>query len=124
MARSTEKWIGKTDDTPVPPRVRLRQFERDGGCCCTCGVKIRPGMAWQCDHVVAIINGGANDEDNLQTLCGGCHKAKTAADVAQKAKSARIRARHVGAARPKSTMPGSRASGWKRTMRGEWVRRK
>lgn len=28
MARSVEEWIGRTDDAKVPPRVRLRIFER------------------------------------------------------------------------------------------------
>jgi hypothetical protein len=28
MPRSLGEWIGRSDDTPVPPRVRLRAFER------------------------------------------------------------------------------------------------
>jgi hypothetical protein len=28
MPRSRPEWRGKTDDDPVPPRVRLRIFER------------------------------------------------------------------------------------------------
>ena len=31
MARSVAEWVGATPDTPVPPRVRLRVFERDEG---------------------------------------------------------------------------------------------
>lgn len=26
MSRSVEEWVGKTDDTEAPPRVRLRPF--------------------------------------------------------------------------------------------------
>ena len=40
MIRTTPEWIGKTDDTPVPPHVRLRIFERFGGICCECTIKI------------------------------------------------------------------------------------
>jgi len=30
MPRSIPEWIGRIDDTPVPPRVRLRALERFG----------------------------------------------------------------------------------------------
>ena len=123
MTRSTPEWIGRDDDEPAPQRVRVRQFERDGGRCRSCGVTIRAGMAWQCDHIVALANGGANREQNLQTLCGPCHGLKTASDVAEKAISYRKRSKHIGAARSKRPMMGSRLSPWKHTMNGDWVRR-
>ena len=31
LSRSVPEWIGKTDDTPAPPRVRLRVLERCEG---------------------------------------------------------------------------------------------
>ncbi|MFC3706319.1 HNH endonuclease [Devosia honganensis] len=96
MARSPALWIGKTDDQAIPPRVRLRVFERAGGRCQCCGRKLGPGDKWQADHVIALINGGAHSEANLQCLCDWCHKAKTREDVAEKAKSARIRQRQAG----------------------------
>ena len=33
MPRSVPEWVGRTDDTPVPPRVRLRVLERFGRRC-------------------------------------------------------------------------------------------
>lgn len=33
------------------------------------------------DHVVALVNGGADDETNLQSLCGEHHRIKTARDM-------------------------------------------
>lgn len=96
MARSAALWIGKTDDQAIPPRVRLRVFEAAGGRCQCCGRKLGPGDKWQADHVIALINGGAHSEANLQCLCDWCHKAKTREDVAEKAKSARIRQRQAG----------------------------
>lgn len=108
IGRSTEEWIGATPDTPVPPRVRDRQFLRDGGICqCGCGTKIRPGDKWDTDHKVAIINGGENRESNLTTLLAGHHKKKTADDVAEKAKVARIRMKHNGI-KPKKKKMGCR----------------
>jgi 5-methylcytosine-specific restriction protein A len=68
MTRSTEEWIGKTDDETPPPRVRLRVFDGAAGRCHLCGRKIGAGEYWQCDHVVAICNGGSNRESNLNQL--------------------------------------------------------
>ena len=54
--------------------LRRQVFDRDGWRCRACG---RPGRL-ECDHVVPIDKGGAPlDPDNLQTLCRGCHVAKT-----------------------------------------------
>lgn len=125
MTRSTNEWIGRTPDTPAPPRVRLRVFERNGGICqCGCEMVIFAGDKWETDHTVAIINGGENRESNLRTLLVAHHKAKTAADVAEKAKIFRKRASHLGIKRRKGPpMPGSKASGVKRKMDGTVVRR-
>ena len=45
---------------------------------------------------MAIINGGENAERNLKPAHRKCHKDKTARDVAEKAKVAAIRQRHLG----------------------------
>lgn len=112
MSRAVEEWIGKTDDTPIPPRVRLRIFERDGGRCqCGCSRKILAGEAWQADHTIAIINGGPNRESNLRTLLDEHHKPKSRADVAEKSKVARVRKKHLGLMKPKRTIPGRRFNG-------------
>jgi len=96
MSRSTEEWIGKTDDSPIPPRVRLRVFERHGGICYLSGRKIMPADKWECDHVIALINGGENRESNLAPAIASKHREKTASDVAVKSKIARIQAKHLG----------------------------
>lgn len=97
MARSVPEWIGKTDDTPVPPRVRLRVLERDGRRCqCGCGREVAPADKWQTDHRTAIINGGENRERNLCTLLTVCHLRKTVADVGEKAAIAKVAKKHAG----------------------------
>lgn len=96
MSRTVPEWIGKTDDTPVPPRVRLRVFERYEGRCYITGRKIRPGDAWECDHVKAIINGGENRESNLAPALADKHRHKTDADLSTKSKTARMKAKHLG----------------------------
>lgn len=114
-ARSVPEWQGKTPDTAAPPRVRLRVFEREGGRCHRCRRKIAAGERWTLEHVKALINGGANAERNLAVTCDWCLPAKNAEDVAEKAKTARVKARHLGI-KPKRS--GFR--GWRR-MNGEPV---
>ena len=61
---------------------------RDGRTCqFGCGRTIRPDDAWETDHTIAIINGGANRERNLRTLLAGPeHRGKKSkAAVAEKA---------------------------------------
>jgi hypothetical protein len=128
MARSVAEWIGRSDDEPVPPRVRLRVLERFGRRCDSdrgCGRPLRPGDKWICDHRRALINGGQNRETNLHPLCAWCHLEKTAADVDEKSHSYRLRLRHAGIKRTPRGLPliGTIASGWKRRMSGGWERR-
>lgn len=124
MPRATDEWIGKTPDTPIPPRVQARVFERHGGRCHWTGRKIMAGEAWDVDHVVALINGGENRESNLAPILRGKpHQEKTAEDVAIKKKIAKIRARHLGIKQPKKPFPGGKQSKWKRTMDGQVVPR-
>jgi 5-methylcytosine-specific restriction protein A len=105
MVRSVPEWKGKTDDEAVPPRVRVRVFDRFGGRCQECTRKIAAGERWVCDHTTAIINGGANRETNLRPICDWCDKhVKTPADVAEKSDVAERRAKHIGA------MPKRRSS--------------
>lgn len=121
-ARSTEEWIGATPDTAIPPRVRLRVFERAGGRCEECTRKLGPGDAWQADHIVALVNGGENRERNLRCLCSWCHRTKTNDDVAEKAKVAAVRKRHLGI-RPPSKFATARTGKFKQKLNGEIVPR-
>lgn len=126
MTRTVPEWIGATDETPIPARVKARIVERQAGiCACGCGVKLGlAGERIEFDHTQALILGGANAETNLRALRSPCHKPKTRADVAQKSIEARKRAKHLGL-RPasKATIPGSKASPWKRKINGGLVRR-
>lgn len=96
MSRSVSEWIGKTDDQRASGKVRQRIFDRDCRCH-LCGIEIQTGQKWDLDHVKALINGGENRESNLRPAHVKCHKDKTARDVAEKAKVAAVRQRHIGA---------------------------
>ena len=120
MPRKTEEWIGATDDAKIPPRVRLRVFEKFEGVCQLSGRKIRAGDTWECDHIKALINGGEHRESNLQPALSAPHRKKTAEDVAQKAKDARVRKKHLGLHKPKSRLGSSK---WKKKVDGTVVPR-
>lgn len=51
--------------------------------CVRCLGKARPilNLAVELDHIVALDNGGPDDETNVQGLCWACHQEKTAEDM-------------------------------------------
>lgn len=104
MARSTKPWTGKTDDSAAPPKVRQRVRDRFQSICYLCKSEIKDIEGFDLDHVVAIINGGANSEENLAPVHRHCHRAKSVLDVKEKAKVAKVRGKHTGAIRPAGTI--------------------
>ena len=121
--RSVPLWVGATPDAAIPARVRVRVFERYGGRCHITGRLIRPGDEWDCDHIIALVNGGTHSEDNLAPALRSAHRQKTADDVAEKAKVARTKARHLGIRKP-SRMAGSRNSPFKLKLDGTVIDRR
>lgn len=101
MTRELKEWIGKTDDSAIPPRVKDRIYERCAKRCQECNCPLDAVVKPQFDHIVALINGGPHAEFNLQTLCKPCHGLKTAADVGEKSKVYQRRASNLGFAAPK-----------------------
>ena len=101
--RSTEEWIGKTDDQAIPLRVRARVFELKRGRCHRCKRKIGVGDRWTCEHMIAIENGGENRESNLDVTCDWCLPIKNRKDAATKRKGTKVRYAHMGL-RPEPTI--------------------
>jgi len=120
--RQTDTWRGKTDNAKVPAYVRLRIFNRENGICHISGRKITAADKWELEHKVALCNGGTHSEDNLAPALVKPHQAKTALDLAQKAKNDRVRKKHIGIRKP-SRFACSRDSKWKRKLSGEVVAR-
>lgn len=48
--------------------------------CVHCQANGLVSLATQLDHIVALCNGGKDEEANLQPLCAECHRVKTASD--------------------------------------------
>lgn len=120
MTRSLPEWVGRTDDQPVPLRVKVRVFLRHGRICGECGLAIRG--RWVCDHRIALINGGENRESNLQPIHEHCDRQlKTPRDVEMKAKNYQVMLRHLGLKpRPRRPLPGGRDSPIKMKIGGGW----
>lgn len=116
MARTPPEWIGKTDNTKVPPRVRLRVFEAAGGICHLSGRKIQTGEAWELEHKKALILGGEHRESNLAPALVAPHKEKTKAEMKVKSKIARTRKKDIGITRPKGKI---RSPGFARSAKAD-----
>lgn len=100
--RSNDEWVGKTDDSKVPPHVRLRVFDRYQGICYLSGRKIEAGDAWDIEHILALCLGGEHRETNMAPALKDPHKIKTKADRRQKAKNDRVRKKHLGIKKPRT----------------------
>lgn len=120
--RSLPEWIAKHDDQKVPDRVRQRVFDREGGICHLTGEKIDPVRdEWDLDHKIALILGGEHRETNLFPAKREPHRRKTAVEMKVKSKIARTRKKHLGIAKPKSSLSHPR---FKRCMDGTVVDRR
>lgn len=59
----------------IHPRKKQKIFERDNFKCSNCKVN-GDFNSLEVDHIIPIINGGTNEESNLQTLCYRCNMQK------------------------------------------------
>jgi 5-methylcytosine-specific restriction protein A len=100
MSRAVDEWIATHDDQRVPPRVRLRVFERENGICHISGRKIATGEAWELEHKVSLILGGEHRETNLFPALAAPHREKTSAEMQVKSKIAKVRKKHLGITKP------------------------
>jgi 5-methylcytosine-specific restriction protein A len=104
-------WVATNDNQAIPRRVKIRVFERAGKCCEECTLLIAGKLRPEYDHKVALINGGAHGEANLQLLCSECHKVKTRADVADKSAMARKKLKAIGIKKPRTIRSWRRFDG-------------
>lgn len=104
--RTVPEWVGKKVGSAIPPRVRVRIWEREKGRCHLSGRQIRTGEPWDLDHRVALINGGTHSESNLFPALRDKHREKTAQDVREKAIVYRKKAKHLGVTVEKRKMQG------------------
>ncbi len=79
----------------IDKRRAARLFLLHGGICCTCGRKIREsaGERWFIEHVISLVLGGTNEDDNCRPAHVKCKAEKDRADAAARAE----RDRHITA---------------------------
>lgn len=92
----------------TPHRV-ARIFAENSGKCHKCKRKMGPSDDYDIEHIVALENGGTDDDANLAPCCEWCHQKKTADDHSSHAKGVRA---FVNYAVPKR-LRKKRGWGWK-----------
>ena len=60
-------------------KLRDHIKKRDNFTCCNCGnsTYAEPNLLLEIDHIIPVAKGGCTVEDNLQTLCWKCNRAKS-----------------------------------------------
>ena len=103
---------------------RKEAFEYWGGICHITGIKIDPeNDDWDIEHPEPLWAGGVDDITNRKPALRWAHKEKTKVEATARSKGNRIINKRNGFKKSKNPMNGSKASGWKRKMNGETVRR-
>jgi len=74
LIRQTEV-TGMNKRLPVRKSLRFDIFQRDSFTCRFCGAQ-PPEVILHIDHLVPVIDGGANDPENLVTACQDCNLGK------------------------------------------------
>ena len=95
MSRTVPEWIGKSDDAMPSIHVRLRIYAKQNGiCACGCGRVMNLNRdKVDCDHILALRDGGLNVESNLQLLLAEHHKEKTRAENVARGKERQHKAK-------------------------------
>ena len=109
-ARAVAEWIGATPDTPLPDRVFLRIWDRQGGKCAKTGARLYPGNFIK-EHVKPLWAGGENRESNIALYLATESKVKTKIEAGQKAKADRVKKKHL-LPKPKSKLPSRPFGQW------------
>jgi hypothetical protein len=66
--------LGKTPKgrEPIPDRIKIYVWNRDGGKCVRCGSQ----RNLEYDHIIPIAMGGSSTARNIQLLCQDCNRSK------------------------------------------------
>lgn len=124
----TRTWHIPIDRDKLTRKQIAELFVLQDGRCPECGQKLQTKghepVEFIDEHLKPLSMGGGNELSNRGLVCKPCARVKTAEEATGRAKALRVRDKAVGAFKKASRpMPGSRASGWKKLMSGETVRR-
>lgn len=81
-------WVGRRPESMPGQAVLLRLYAKQNGlCACGCGLMMNFDRdEIDCDHKVALIDGGENVEANLQLMIRKHHRAKTASEATERSR--------------------------------------
>lgn len=60
----------------ISPSKRYKIFARDNFKCTLCGATVADGARLEIDHIIAVIDGGTYEMENLHTVCARCNQGK------------------------------------------------
>lgn len=77
-SKLTASAFAKEQRILMTKKLREHIKKRDNYTCCTCGnsTNAEPNLLLEIDHIIPIARGGKTVEENLQTLCWKCNRAK------------------------------------------------
>lgn len=92
---------------------RVKIFDAHQGICLHCKLKIHAerGEKWEAMHIVSLWAGGKDEHENMGPGHVKCHREQTTAEAPVKAKSDRVRARHLGIKRDRTITRWRKFSG-------------
>lgn len=78
QSKLTAKAFAKEQRTLMTKKLREFIKNRDNFTCCSCSnsIYVEPNLLLEIDHIIPIAKGGLTVEENLQTLCWKCNRAK------------------------------------------------
>ena len=106
--------------------ILKRNMQRFGFPYCeveSCGAMCKRGK-YHVDHIVPCWEGGKAEVSNGRIICLPCHKPKSAEETRLTAEADKKGRKDRGFKKAQfRPMPGTKASGWKAKISGEWERR-
>ena len=78
-SKLTAKAFAKEQRALMTKKLREYIKKRDNFTCCNCGNSNdkETNLLLEIDHIIPVAKGGCTVEDNLQTLCWKCNRAKS-----------------------------------------------
>ena len=75
ITRTNERRIRPTERVTWPQGLKQRLMRRQDNTCVYCGYR-RTAASMDIDHIIPVVRGGSNNEDNLQVICRPCNQRK------------------------------------------------